>query len=76
MKMSEFSSERARSRRALMSMKFWSVQPPVGGTRSDGELVGFSWNAPTAMNQKGNTKASAKTARTTYRAIDGPRPPR
>src|SRR5690606_4427182 len=43
--------------------------------RSAGDDVGLSWKAPTAMNQNGNTKASATTVSTAYSAIEDPRVP-
>src|SRR5699024_5623743 len=64
----EFSSDRSRFRRELMSAKFCSVHPPVG-SRSVGALVGLSWKAPTAMNQNGKMNASANTVSTMYRPM-------
>src|SRR5699024_1221784 len=43
--------------------------PAAGGERSVGELVGLSWNAPTAMNQNGKTKASAQRVSAAYSAM-------
>src|SRR5699024_4162469 len=59
----EVSRELSRFSRELMYVKCCSVHTTVGN-RSDGEDVGLTWNAPTAMNQNGNTKAIAKTTST------------